>query len=79
MNARARSPKPIRPTLRAVERKAALGAVEQPFLVSRPHRPVGGGHAAAKIDRHAERHFGDGPGEGGTRREHMDAALEAGS
>src|SRR6202789_1447197 len=62
---------------RAVEREAALGAVEQPFLLAAPHRAVRGGNAAAKVDGHSERHLGDRLGESGARRQHMDSALKA--
>ena len=36
------------------------------------------GDPAAKVDGEAERHLGDGLGEGGAGRQHMDATLEAG-
>ena len=78
MKARARSPKPTSPTRAPIERKAPRGALEQPFLPPRPHRPVGRGHASAEVDRHAQRHFGDRPRESRARREHMDAAGKAG-
>src|SRR5579863_1222352 len=62
---------------RPVEREAAFRALEQPFLVSLPHGAIRRGYAAAEVDRHPERHFGNGPRESGARREHMNAALEA--
>src|SRR5258708_24751962 len=63
---------------RAIEREASLRAVEQPFLRAGAEGAIGRGDAAAEIDRHAERHFGDGPREGRARREHVDSAPEAG-
>ena len=65
---------------RAVEREAPFRAVEQPFLLDPTHCAVRRGHAAAKVDRHPERHLGHRPREGGARRQHMDPALkEAGA
>src|SRR5271165_2678249 len=63
---------------RAIERKAALGAIEQPLLAPRPHRPIGCGYAATEVDRKAKSHFGNGAREGRARGEHMDSAYEAG-
>ncbi len=63
---------------RAVKREAPLRPVEQPFLVSVPHRAVRRRHAAAEVDRHAERHLGDRPGERRAGRDHMDSALKTG-